>query len=715
MSIGECSLTAQSDEEENSDVYEQRLKEFREKDSGNDSLYVEFSELKNHFISVSDSVSILKLYQFLIRRHVINYNYREVITLYEEVKGVVKSKEAEWHSISILYLTGLALQNTGQYDRAVEFYLQSLALDRKYSYNSFEINSLNNIATAYMELADFGNALVYLLEGLEKAESLNDTINLPMLLCNIGIVSYSVGDTLESEGYFARSMEYNDSVNDMYCHGVLASIALNRKNYKKADSLYQINLEYAIEKELPKEECFTRLYIADIQIENNEFEKAYGNIQLSDSLVNKLGLSFESLNINLVKVNYYRKKNDVDNAKKIAEFGLEMSKDLGVLWAIRSFYSDLSGIAKDEKNAKNEYNYGIQEIAYGDSVATLNNQKSVSRLFGQMRISELKEEQELSERTALLNEKEKLRQVQLKVFSFIVISLMLLLLIWFMYKKFEYIQRLYKDLKAQKLEISEKKTEVLNQNKELKNNLIQLVNNKAKLKEGSEIRDKFFRIMGEDLEGPFQTILESSILINQEIGKESDDMLNALLSDLNKVARNGYFVLENLLYWSRLQTDNYSVYWKNLKLLPIYEIVCERLKIYIKQKKLNIECRISADLELEVDVAAIEIVMKNILSNAIKYSDYKGRIIVEFIMSEGKACIVFSDEGTGISPDHLGRIFDLGETKIQSGTYGEQGAGLGLYLSRLLVENFGGELKIYSQYGRGTQVYLFLTKSEEIV
>lgn len=229
---------------------------------------------------------------------------------------------------------------------------------------------------------------------------------------------------------------------------------------------------------------------------------------------------------------------------------------------------------------------------------------------------------------------------------------------------------------------------------------------KKQLTELVASKNKFFNIIAHDLRSPLSSVISFLDILKSE-GIDSDTN-KKIVNALGDSSKNSLALLDNLLKWSRLQTGKINYTPESIDLV---KITLDQIKVQqqaANNKKLKIELNSSYGGKLIGDKNLIANVIKNLISNAIKFS-YEGDIIDLEISKKGKK-VFFSieDNGIGIPKKILSNIFDLTIITTQPGTNQEKGTGLGLILSKEFVEMHKGKLEIESNPSRGTIVSFYI-------
>jgi PAS domain S-box-containing protein len=223
-------------------------------------------------------------------------------------------------------------------------------------------------------------------------------------------------------------------------------------------------------------------------------------------------------------------------------------------------------------------------------------------------------------------------------------------------------------------------------------------------------KDKFFSIIAHDLKNPFHSLMGISELLTKYHNAYNREKLKELYGQLYNVTHKGYQLLTNLLEWSRSQTGN-------LKFLPekvdISELVDKSMDLIIttaESKNVKVENTIKSGLIVLADKNTITTVIRNLVSNAIKYSEEGGKVTILGEERDDSVVISVQDNGVGISPENMDKLFRIDVNYSTKGTYDESGTGLGLILCKEFVEKNGGKMFAESILGEGSTFSFTLKK-----
>jgi PAS domain S-box-containing protein len=241
----------------------------------------------------------------------------------------------------------------------------------------------------------------------------------------------------------------------------------------------------------------------------------------------------------------------------------------------------------------------------------------------------------------------------------------------------------------------------------------QLRESEERLKELNAAKDKFFNIIAHDLRAPIsglismtKTLIENSDILTPEETKE-------LLTELLDYANQSFNLLENLLQWSRSQTGTIPFKPEDTDL---YEIALSSVVINepnAKQKGISISNLVPEGSISFVDRNMITTVVRNLISNAIKFTNPGGEIQISLKDNPDDYELIVADNGVGMDAEKLSKLFKIGENISTPGTAHEKGSGLGLILVKEFVEKNGGSIRVESEVGKGTRFFIKLPKKKK--
>lgn len=221
-------------------------------------------------------------------------------------------------------------------------------------------------------------------------------------------------------------------------------------------------------------------------------------------------------------------------------------------------------------------------------------------------------------------------------------------------------------------------------------------------------KDKFFSIIAHDLKSPFAGIMGYSTLLLDDFDLLSKEEMRDFITSLDKLSKNTFKLIENLLEWARLQTGKMK--YSPIK-IQLYEGVLYATSLVsanAERKSIKIKNEINEDPIVKADERMLNSILENLLSNAIKFTPRGGTITISSGTVNIFHEITIADTGVGMSPEVLERIFRIDANYTTLGTEQEKGTGLGVILCKEMIERQGGALKVESELGVGTKFKFIL-------
>ena len=213
-------------------------------------------------------------------------------------------------------------------------------------------------------------------------------------------------------------------------------------------------------------------------------------------------------------------------------------------------------------------------------------------------------------------------------------------------------------------------------------------------------KDKFFSILSHDLRNPLGAVMNLlEIMVDDNLVKEDAE---ELIHDALSTSKQAFSLMENLLEWSRMQLGKMPY---NPEKIQVLQLINESKALYeqsLKNKNLNLKINIGEDYFVTSDIKMTETVLRNLITNAIKFTKPNGTIIVSSESDDNWIKIKVADNGVGISEENIQKLFRIDSNYSTKGTAEESGTGLGLILCKELVEKQGGKIYVTSKKDSGS-------------
>ena len=216
-------------------------------------------------------------------------------------------------------------------------------------------------------------------------------------------------------------------------------------------------------------------------------------------------------------------------------------------------------------------------------------------------------------------------------------------------------------------------------------------------------RDHLYSIIAHDLRSPIGSIkmVLNMLLINLGADKIGKDM-HELLVTANQTTEDVFSLLDNLLKWSKSQTGQLTLVPQEVDLMEILNGVLEIFRLVGDMKQISLEVKTCGPMMVNADIDTIKTVVRNLLSNAYKFSSAGTKITVSLEKKDGMAMMHIKDQGCGISPENQAKLMNPEIAYTTYGTKNEEGSGLGLLLCKDFITRNGGKIWFTSTEGAGS-------------
>lgn len=230
-----------------------------------------------------------------------------------------------------------------------------------------------------------------------------------------------------------------------------------------------------------------------------------------------------------------------------------------------------------------------------------------------------------------------------------------------------------------------------------------LVESRLRLKELNATKDRLFSIIGHDLKNPVGNIVSLSDLILGELPSGDPAAIETYARLLRQASTTTLDLLSNLLSWARSQTGAITFQPQNVDLGTLTDNTLDLLRSSALQKGITLENRIPEGMAIQADPDMLQLVIRNLVSNGIKFTPEKGSVTIRISEERERLTVMVEDSGVGIPPEDMEKLFCPDCTVSTRGTRQEAGTGIGLLLCREFVALHGGEITVDSVEGTGSR------------
>jgi signal transduction histidine kinase len=267
----------------------------------------------------------------------------------------------------------------------------------------------------------------------------------------------------------------------------------------------------------------------------------------------------------------------------------------------------------------------------------------------------------------------------------------------------EELQQQNRDFMEVLAELEEKREQLEELNQQLNETNRELNEANAKLRELAEMKEEFLALTTHDLRSPLTVISGViSFFTSGRLGELSPEQKN-MVAMMERNTQNLIELVNDLLDASKLESGTMRLEVSSIDLSGVIDELRESMLPLAKEKEIELVETLPADLpQVQADHAKLRRILLNLISNALKFTQKGGRVEVRADRLGDKVGIAVSDTGVGIAPEDIRKLFDKYEQARNRATRGEKGTGLGLYITRQLVELHGSEIKVESEIGKGS-------------
>jgi signal transduction histidine kinase len=249
--------------------------------------------------------------------------------------------------------------------------------------------------------------------------------------------------------------------------------------------------------------------------------------------------------------------------------------------------------------------------------------------------------------------------------------------------------------------------------KEVESQRLLIKEQASELQKINDTKNKFFSIIAHDLKSPYNAVLGLSQVLKDK--SVHDPVYNKYAHSLHETALNTFNLLENLLEWSRAQLDHILFEPEPLYLNQIINHVIVLLESTMSRKKITTENQIDNNLIVHADKNLLHSIIRNLLTNAVKFSHPEGKIEVSCKLQTRQVEIAIKDYGIGMSNKMVHELFRIEKKLSRNGTSNEKGTGLGLFLCQEFIELHNGKIWIESIENKGTTCYFTIPLTKVVL
>ncbi len=597
----------------------------------------------------------------------------------------------------------------GFWDKAIEYYQKSLDYNKEHGSKQSIAAGYGNIGIAYSNQGNYTMAMEYLIKSLEILEKLGEKYSLASIYNSIGDLQKNMLKPYKAMESFKKGLALAKEIDNKYlilaCTGNMAIVYSDLGKNKEAMEHYQIALSIAEELQAKDAIAESYLYIGDLQNSMGEYDKS------EESLLKAIKIFKEIENKMLLVTSYVRlaklystivdtinKSTDYKNWKlhltsalHAGEQAIIVEKEINSIKRQHEIAPVLIEINKKLGKDKDALKYAELFISLQDSMFSADKTKAIQEM--ETKYETDKKEQQIKMQDVQLKLQNRIKNVYLT--GFILVFVLALIILWFFVQK----------RKANKI--------LAKQKKEIKVQAEELKTTNEKLNQLNKLKDKMFSIISHDLRGPLANLNTSLGIMTNEQFENSPEKNEKMLKLLSQGTQSALGLLENLLNWSRSQQNTMAFSPETIHISEIVEETFILLQPNAASKLIELKSEIPNDIRVFVDKNMIKTVIRNLVNNAIKFCNEKGKIEIFTKTGTNRIEIGIKDNGVGISKENLLKLLNPNEHITTHGTKKEKGAGLGLIICKEFIEKNNGTIRVESKPGEGSTFFITLPISND--
>jgi len=575
------------------------------------------------------------------------------------------------------------LNRSHDYEAAMDLFIRALAIEDSLYLDDQKFFTLVSIARIFEVVGDHYKSALFLEQSLALNDQHRNINSVAMVLNNLGKVNASRGNINDAFDNYQQVLRLKEDIDKSFeAEAVfnLANLFTKQGNYDEALRYHKraLAINRALGDRHAEAVSLNNIGLLYALMKNNAKSLANHKVALDirQALKDKRG-SAESLN-NLAELYFHQSEYTaaIENGLVALEQGRESQSQEQIF--------NSSDLLSRAYKALGDYENGLKyrELSLSIYEFIQNGRQELELLETQNRYVVGKKQSEIEKLEALRAERDReiARQKQFRNILFVFVGLVIviagLLLILYLVKRRSNIS----------LEVARRAVQQQN----------------GMLQELIQTKDKFFSIISHDLKGPLNSLTSFSHLLINHTDSLSKDEIRMLAGDLDKSVRNLLGLLENLLEWSRSQTGNIDFTPEIFDLPELLEKNRSLLESQASAKNIAILVEPGDPCGVKLHKASINTVVRNLVSNAIKFTPEGGKITLSIRSDDRHVQVDVADNGLGISQEVMDKLFRLDSKHTTPGTANEKGTGLGLILCREFVEKNGGKIMVRSKLGEGS-------------
>lgn len=601
----------------------------------------------------------------------------------DSLKNKLQSLSDTSSKVPILRQLSRTSFETGDYSSAINYLEQELDLYSQSKDSAAWANAQYSIGMVYTVTLNYEDARKHSQIALSFFDRKNMLLPLANSCINLGFIYNELKDIDKSFNYYQRALNVlNGIVSQQDLDASYLNLGILGRNMTNMNRLRQNLEETQNLANRFNSSSLSMVYSAlgVLSLKKNDLQKAenfaYNGLEIA--VKNNDANSIANGQVLLGKV--YFRKGMKPEAYRLTEKGLATAKMVHNRPLVMEAYSELARISMALNQPGLAYTFLDQYIQLKDSVYNEQMTVQLTRANRRFEITDdnmdpgLLLKQNLDQSLNIRN------NVKLKI-ALIISLAVIVMLLFFFFKRYYSKSRLASQLQAKAKTIEEQK-----------NHLEQLI----------QTKDRFLSIIAHDLKNPFNSLLGFADLAYNDFDEITDNEKKSYLNVIRQSGQHIYALLDNLLSWSRAQSGRIDFYPEPVSLTEIIENAVELVRSSADNKQIALFSDFSRDVIVKADKNMLSTILRNLLTNAIKFTSNGGSVTVSSRINHKKVTVSVTDTGIGMNAEELDKLFKLDGGLKNEGTANESGTGLGLILCQEFMSLHKSKIEVESTPGKGS-------------
>jgi len=638
-----------------------------------DSLEAQLKANHSDSVKVDILIRLSQQYQFLTFSK--SKQYGEEALKIANDKNLVMGKLRANANIGTLYTV------SGDYTSALRYDNLAVQIALSTKDSLLIAKSYNNIASDYHDLGEYDEAYYYFTTSYKIAKGIKDSLRMAIALHNVGRVFKELGQYDRAMNHLLQSKKMSEQLKDFaglaYSYDEIGDVLLRKGKYDSALTMLMQSLNQT--KKLKEHELEPRILskIAKVFLNKGNYEAALAYYDSTHSLHAKTGNRFGLAEVNLGRGLVFMKQKKYDQAHELIGNSASIAQQINARILEIQCYNELSALWELKGDYKKSLTYFRQFKLLEDSLFSHETQEKLLR--DQVRFETESKDNQIAALSLMQSEQENEIKKQEFVRNILVVVVALSLILLLTVYRSGQRRRQINTLLLQHQEDMEKRSE--------------------ELERLNQVKDKFFSIISHDLRSPINALAGMLNLLDK--GAVSAEDMPKHLHELKARFNHTRTLLNNLLDWTLLQMDKLNL---QAAKIDLRKIVDENIQLLgpVQDKLITMVNNVPAEAYAYADSNTVNLVIRNLMTNAIKFSNEGGVVTINAELKSSEWIISVTDNGIGMKPEVLSILFDKTAPYTTRGTANEKGTGLGLILCKEFVEKNGGRISVQSEEGNGS-------------